>query len=96
MLFGYQCEKCNKRFDVSLPIGKAPRTTPCPHCGGQGRRVYEGVSISVKVDGHFARSSTVGEEMLKKNRQAAERQKGRKAPVRLTGYDFGGGKVVEA
>jgi hypothetical protein len=34
--------------------------------------------------------------MLKKNRQAAERQKGRKAPVRLAGYDFGGGKVVEA
>ena len=95
MLFGYECQKCHKRFDADFPIGKATRMAPCPFCKGTGKRVYEGTSIAVKINGHTSMSSTFGEQMKKRNTEAAHRMKGRKPP-KLVGYDYGGGKVVEA
>ena len=94
MLFGYECEKCHRRFDVDFPIGKAPRITKCTTCSGSGKRVYEGMSIAVRVNGHTSLSSNFGEQMKKRNADAAHRMKGRVAP-KLLGYDYGG-KVVEA
>jgi predicted nucleic acid-binding Zn ribbon protein len=95
MQFPFQCKKCGKRFDGEYPIGKAPRVTPCPSCKGTANRIYEGLSLSVKVGGDFIRSSKFGEEMKAKNSKAAYRQKGRKAPVRLAAYDHGNGDVRE-
>lgn len=96
MLFPYQCQKCEKRFDGDFPIGKAPRGgVPCPSCGGSGKRVYEGMSISVKV-GSFSRPSTFGEQMKARNAEAGKRMKGRKPPVRVKAYDYGNGDVREA
>lgn len=96
MLFPYQCSKCGNRFDGDFAIGKAPRGgVPCPSCGGIGKRIYEGMSISVKV-GSFSRPSTFGEQRKQENIRAAKRMKGRKAPVRLEGYRMADGKVVEA
>jgi predicted nucleic acid-binding Zn ribbon protein len=94
MLFGYECQKCSKRFDADFPIGTAPRSTRCPTCKGLGKRVYEGTSIAIKIGGHTSLSSNFGEQMKKKNTDAAHRMKGRTAP-KLVGYDYGGGKVVE-
>ena len=95
MFFPYQCQKCDKRFDGEFPIGKAPRGIPCPACKGKGKRIYEGMSIAVKIDGMTHRTSQFGEQMKSRNMQAAERMKGRKAPVRLTAWDYGNGKVEE-
>ena len=94
MLFSYECQKCGKRFDGDYSIGKAPRVAPCPACKGDSKRVYDGVSISVKVAGR-APSSTFGEQQKAKNLAAAHRMKGRKAPVRLVGMDYGGGDQRE-
>jgi len=99
MFFPYQCKKCSHRFDGSFTIGKAPRETPCPKCKGVGKRIYEGMSIAVKIDGRttsgIARKSTFGEEMRARNESAGKRMKGLKAPVRLVAMDYGGGKVEE-
>jgi DNA-directed RNA polymerase subunit RPC12/RpoP len=94
MLFPYVCSKCGKRFDGDFPIGKAPRGVPCPSCGSSGKRVYEGMSIAVKVSGRTS-FSTFGEQMKAKNAAAGHRMKGRKPPVRLRGFEMPDGKVVE-
>jgi putative FmdB family regulatory protein len=96
MIFPYQCQKCGKRFDVEFAIGKAPRATPCPDCKGDGKRIYEGMSIAVKVGGAFHhRTSSFGEQMKARNVKAAQRQRGRKAPVRRAALDYGGGDIRE-
>ena len=95
MQFPFQCKKCGKRFDGEYPIGKAPRVAPCLSCKGTANRIYEGLSLSVKIGGDFLRSSKFGEEMKAKNLKAASRQKGRKAPVRLAAYDHGNGDIRE-
>lgn len=92
MIFTYQCEKCKKSFDCDFSIGQAPRTVSCPSCGYMGKRVYSGMSISVKIDGR-THGSTFGEQMKNKNKNAAERMKGRKPPVRLKAYDYGNGDI---
>lgn len=94
MLFSYECQKCGKRFDGEYPIGKAPRVTPCPACKSDSKRVYAGVSISVKVSGRAA-SSTFGEQMKARNLAAGHRMKGRKPPVRTTAHDYGNGDIRE-
>ena len=96
MLFPYQCQKCGNRFDGDFPIGKAPRKAPCPSCKGDSKRIYEGLSVAVKIGGHFCKTSKFGEQMKQKNEAAAHRMKGRKAPVRLTAWDHGGGDVRDA
>jgi len=94
MFFPFQCQKCKKRFDGEFPIGKAPRTAICPDCHGNAQRVYEGLSIGVKIAG-AAPTRTFGEEMKARNEKAAYRMKGRTAPVRTVAHDFGGGDVRE-
>lgn len=94
MLFSYHCVKCDKEFDGDYPIGKAPRVVPCPSCGGNGKRVYTGTSICVRVGGR-ALSSKFGEQMKRRNEEAGRRMKARKPPVRLKAFDFGGGDVRE-
>lgn len=95
MLFPFKCTGCGKRFDGEFPIGKAPRELPCPSCQKNSKRIYEGMSIGVKVDG-VTRSSGFGEQMKARNAQAAYRMKGRKPPVRLAAWDHGNGDVREA
>lgn len=99
MIFSYECQKCKKRFDGEFPIGKAPRATACPYCKGVGKRLYEGMSIMLKVNGAnggINRTSGFGELMKSKNAAAADRMKGKKPPMRVKAYDYGNGKVVEA
>jgi len=93
MLFPYQCVKCGRQFDGDWPIGKAPRTVPCPSCGGVGKRVYAGLSLGVRVVGGTPRA--FGERMKSRNLEAGERMKGRKPPVRVAAYDYGKGDVRE-
>ncbi len=93
MIFGFECEKCHKRFDADFPIGKAPRTTSCSTCGGVGKRVYEGMCVAVKINGHTSMTSNFGEQQKRKNLQASKRMAGRKAPVRLAAYDYGNGDI---
>lgn len=95
MLFGFECQKCNKRFDVDFPIGKAPRATPCPSCKGSGKRVYAGMSIAVKINGHTSLSTSFGEQMKKKNMQSSSKLHGKSPPVRLTAWDYGNGNIRE-
>lgn len=94
MLFSYECQKCGKRFDGDYPIGKAPRVTPCPACKSDSKRVYEGMSIAVKISGK-PMSSTFGEQMKARNLAAGHRMKGRKAPVRVKALDYGNGDIRE-
>jgi predicted nucleic acid-binding Zn ribbon protein len=93
MQFPFQCKKCGKRFDGEYPIGKAPRVTPCPSCKGTANRIYEGLSLSVKIGGDFLRSSKFGEEMKAKNSKAASKMRGRVPPVRRVATDYGNGKI---
>jgi putative FmdB family regulatory protein len=93
MLFPFECSKCKNRFDEQFPIGKAPREVRCPKCKGLAKRVYSGMSIGVKIDGAFHRTSSFGEQMKEKNTKAAHRMQGKKAPVRLTAWDHGNGDV---
>lgn len=101
MLFPYQCTKCSNRFDETFPIGKATRETRCPKCKGLSKRVYEGMSIAVKIDGRTtsgttSRKSTFGEEMKRRNISAAKRQKGKVPGMRLVAHDYGNGDIREA
>jgi putative FmdB family regulatory protein len=95
MFFPFQCQKCKKKFDVEKPIGQAPREASCPACKGTAKRIYEGMSIAVKIDGATHRTSNFGEQMKQRNAAAGYRMQGKKAPVRLTAYDHGNGDVRE-
>ena len=95
MLFSFQCQKCMKKFDGEFSIGKAPRTTACPTCKGNSKRIYEGMSIAVKIGGSFAKSSTFGEQMKSRNLKAANRMKGQRPGLRPVAHDFGNGDIRE-
>lgn len=95
MVYPYRCP-CGKSIEQEYPMGKNPREVPCPKCGQTAKRVYEGMSIAIKVGSSFARGSTFGEQMKAKNAAAGHRMKGRKPPVRLAGYKHMDGRVVEA
>ena len=95
MQFPYQCQKCEKRFDADYPIGKAPRVVPCPSCGGDGKRIYEGMNVTVKTDGAFHRTSNFGEQMKHRNEKAGQRMRGKKPGMRLAAYDYGHGDIRE-
>jgi len=94
MLFPYQCTKCDNRFDGDYPIGQAPRTVPCPSCGGTAKRVYTGMSLFVRVAGKPL-SRNFGEQMKMRNLEAGKRMRDRKPPVRLKAYDYGNGDIRE-
>jgi putative FmdB family regulatory protein len=99
MTFSYECQKCGKRFDSEFPVGKAPRGMKCPSCGGDGKRIYSGMSIMLKVSGAHGginRATSFGESMKAKNAQAGKRMRMNRTPPKLVGYDYGGGKTVEA
>lgn len=95
MIFSYECSKCNKRFEGEFPIGKAPRVLECPICNGEGKRIYSGMNIVFKINGHTSLSSNYGEQLKKKNEAAAYRMQGREAP-KLLGYKYSDGSVKEA
>lgn len=95
MLFPYLCQKCGNRFDMDLPIGKAPREAPCPLCKSKSKRVYDGMSIAVKIDGGYHRTSNFGEQMKVKNLRAGEKMKAKRPGLRLAAYDYGGGDIRE-
>lgn len=98
MTFSYECQKCRKHFDADFPVGKAPRGMKCPSCGGDGKRVYSGMSIMLKTNGAqggIHRSSSFGEQMKARNMQAASRMRGRTAP-KLLGHQYADGSVKEA
>jgi predicted nucleic acid-binding Zn ribbon protein len=99
MTFSYECQKCKKHFDTEFPEGKAPRGMKWPSCGGDGKRIYSGMSIMLKVNGVHGginRASTFGEQMKSGNTQAGKRMRVNRTPPKLVGYNYGGGKVVEA
>ena len=95
MIFPYQCQKCNKRIELEFPIGKAPRQVDCDKCKGKANRVYEGMSIAVKINGSFCGTTNFGEQMKAKNIKAGEKMKGKKPGLKLAAYDYGGGDVRE-
>ena len=95
MQFPFQCQKCQKRFDGDYPIGKAPRETRCPSCKGKSKRLYEGMSIAVKIDGDFRHSSSFGEQMRERNLAAGKRMQGRTPGLRRVATDYGGGDIRE-
>jgi len=96
MIYPYACEACKNRVELNFPMGQNPREVSCPKCGKRARRVYEGMSIALKIGTSFSKNSTFGEHMKSKNLEAGKRMKGLKAPVRLQGYQMPNGKVVEA
>ena len=38
-VYEYRCD-LDGAFDVALPLGTAPATSPCPVCGSEARRVF--------------------------------------------------------
>ncbi|WP_443058173.1 FmdB family zinc ribbon protein [Streptomyces sp. NBC_00820] len=43
--YEYLCSRCGS-FDVTLPIGTAPKAYGCPDCAGAGRRVYSAPGLA--------------------------------------------------
>jgi len=93
MLYDYECEKCEEVTEMNFRMGEAPRTVQC-RCGATAKRVYN--SFALGINGGINRKSTFGEEMKKRNEQAAKRMQGRDKPVRTVAHDYGGGDVREA
>lgn len=40
MIYEYECEKCDKNFDVVKPMSESSRLEYCPDCGNEGNRVF--------------------------------------------------------
>jgi putative FmdB family regulatory protein len=96
MIYPYSCEACKNRVELNFPMGQNPREVSCPKCGKRARRVYEGMSIALKIGNVFSKgnsTSTFGEQQKQRNRQAANRMRDKKPPVRLSAYDYGNGDV---
>lgn len=100
MRYEYFCARCGEPFDAVHPLGAAPSTFPCPECRSDSRRVFttagfsvRGGTMSVHPASRVRRS--MGDEMLKRNRDAADRMRGRTPPVRRVATDYGSGRVVE-
>jgi putative FmdB family regulatory protein len=95
MLYGYRCPKCSFSFDLVFSIGKATSTGKCPECGSDAKREFSPLSFKITGGSISAASSgkSFGQEMLKKNQDAAERMKGNKPPVRRVGTQYQDGRV---
>ena len=93
MLYEYECDKCGTRIEKSSPMGKAKKTVKCSSCGGKAKRAFSTPAIG--IDGRVNKVGGFGEEMKQRNKAAAGRQRGNKAPVRTVAHDFGGGDIRE-
>ncbi len=38
-VYDYRCQTCDTVFPVEAPLGSLD-DSPCPHCGGRGKRVF--------------------------------------------------------
>ena len=92
MLYEYECDECGTRTEKSSPMGKAKKTVKCS-CGGKAKRCFSAPAIG--MDGRVNKVGGFGEEMKRRNKAAAGRQKGQRAPVRTVAHDFGGGDIRE-
>ena len=91
MKYEYHCRACSTAFDVDFPLGKAGPSVLCK-CGGLAKRVFSAVNFAVR-GGNVSAEKTFGQEMFRRNKDAARRMQGNKPPVRRVATDFGGGDV---
>lgn len=50
MTYDYECRK-EHRFEVTAPIGEAPKSPKCPKCGSRSKRVYMAPAIRFRGTG---------------------------------------------
>lgn len=55
-VYEYFCEKCDTKFQLSLPIGKAEERIGCPSCKSLSRRIYSGFLIFSKGEKRSSQS----------------------------------------
>jgi putative FmdB family regulatory protein len=92
MRYDFECEKCETRAEHVFRMADVPASVKC-ECGGKAIRVYGAVAI--EINGGINRTSGFGESIKKRNDEATQRMRGRKAPVRTKAYDYGNGDVRE-
>jgi predicted nucleic acid-binding Zn ribbon protein len=91
--YEYHCAACLTSLEVDFLLGKAEPSVVCK-CGGSAKRVFSAVSVSVR-GGNVSTERTFGQEMLRRNRKAAERMKANRPKVRRVATDYGNGDVRE-
>lgn len=91
MKYEYRCSACEELFDRDFSLGKAEPVVTCK-CGGSAKRVFLAVNFAVR-GGSVSAGRTFGQEMLRRNRDAGQRMKTNRPPVRRVATDFGGGDV---
>ena len=96
MMYEYQCEECGCTSDHKFPIGKAEKTVKCHECGKDAKRMFSISAIAVNDSPvSFSNGRGIGQDMLKKNLDAAKRMQGHKPKVRRVATDYGNGDVRE-
>ena len=81
MIYTFECEECEKQFDVNLPMAecKKPLSEPCPLCDVEGKvfRVFEAathgydmVNTKEKKAGLSGSNSEWGSVMKRIHKQA--------------------------
>lgn len=75
MLFAFSCEKCGNRVESDYRIGQAPRTVPCPKCGGTARRLYEACAFVLNGSGWPSKAIRTKGQQTRANEAAGERMR---------------------
>ena len=78
MIYEFNCEACNKQFEVSLPMAecKKPLSEPCPMCGVEGQifRVFEAAGFQTNMINDKWKKAGSFTDTLKKIDKAAGSQ----------------------
>ena len=94
MRFDYKCPD-HGGFELDFPVGKAVRTASCPKCRKESKRIYTSCNFVLSGVGWPSKGLSFNAEMTIRNADAGKRMKGRKPPLTLAAYDYGGGDVRE-
>lgn len=96
MRYDYKCLECDERFELSFPIGQAPRKAPCPSCGAESMKLISCSSFVLKGSGWPGRTGRMKTNMTKSNEDAGHRmRKEHKPGMKLAALDYGNGDVRE-
>ena len=52
MIYEYQCEKCESKFEMSRPMWRSKEPGTCPKCDCQGKRILSTPMFKTCGTGH--------------------------------------------
>jgi putative FmdB family regulatory protein len=69
-VYEFRCRSCGRTVEDLLPMSKVDSPGPCPHCGGELRRVYGRVGVRFRGWGFASTDRLVSGDRPRKDFKA--------------------------